>query len=1036
MPARNCRRRRRNPLKQVLAFWLTLAVLGISAMALDPSRQISQYAHTAWRAQDGDFSGAPHAITQTADGYLWVGTESGLMRFDGVRFVPWVPPPGKRLPSRKICALLGASDGSLWIGTVRGLAHWKNGTLTDFPNAAGFIESILQDPQGVIWIVRAGLRDQQGGLCKIDSDSVRCYGPADGIPFLYAQAIARDSTGSLWVGSSAGICKWNPASAKAQPYLPRALERAGGLIGVSAIAAEPQGALWVGTALTGKGLGLQRFEAGAWSDFVAPGFDGRGIEVSSLWRDRDGGLWVGTDNHQLLRIFGDKVDRFGSADGLSSDNINGLYEDREGDLWVVTTKGIDRFRDIPVALFSKREGLTDESVQAVLGANDGAVWIANAGALDVWRQGKLSSITRTQGLPGHLVTSLFQDHTGRLWVGIDAGLTVYDEGRFRPVNKPDGGPLGVVIAITEDTDHNIWAAVTTPALIRIHDFAVQEENHPPKIPRVESLAADPTGGIWLGLQNGDLALYRQGRLETVAKAQGPNPGAINNLLVDSDGSVWAAGATGLMRSKAGHTERLVAGNGLPCDSINAVVPDDRGSFWLDASCGYIVIDRSELEAWWQQPSRQVKSRLLDAFDGAQPGMTHFRPTASRSSDGKLWFANQTILQQIDPSHLRHNEVPPPVHVEQVIADHKVYVTADGLRLPPLTRDLEIDYTALSLQVPQKVHFRYRLEDHDTDWQDPQGRRQAFYSSLAPGTYRFHVIAGNNDGVWNETGTTVSFTIAPAYYQTIWFRVLCCAVFIFLLWLLYRLRLRQVAARMETRLEERLEERERIARDLHDTLLQGVASAYMQLDVANDRLPDDSPAKPLVQRVLNLMARVSEEGRNAIRSLRSPDSHRNTLEELLALVPDEIGAQNKAEFRLVVEGKPMELHPVIREEVYRISREATINALRHAQATSIEVEIEYAPRQLEITVRDNGSGIDAKLLQTGREGHFGLSNMRERAEKIHARLDVLSRPGAGTEVQISVPGKVAYDRGNPDQWWKRLVTWIGTTSRSNLPAAKE
>jgi len=1024
-------------LLRAFEFWLALALLCAAARALDPSRQISQYAHTAWRIQDGDFSGAPHAITQTKDGYLWIGTETGLLRFDGVRFVPWVAPAGKHLPSRKISSLLGANDGSLWIGTFRGVSHWKDGSLLDYPDAAGFIESILQDPQGTVWVVRSGVQDQKGGLCRIaDSGAVRCYGPSDGIPFAYAQAIARDPSGNLWVGSSTGICQWNPASEKAQAYLPKELDRAKGLQGVSAIVAEPSGALWVGTAWTGRGLGLQRFERGGWKDFAAPGFDGASIKVSALLIDRDGGLWVGTDDNQLFRIYKDRVDRFGSSDGLSSDDVNGFYQDREGDLWVVTTKGIDRFHDVPVATFSRREGLTSEEAQAVLAANDGTVWIANVQALDSWRQGKFSAISAGKGLPGRLVTSLFQDHSDRLWVGIDGGLTIYDGGQFRPVNKANGKPLGVVVAITEDTNHDIWVAVTTPALLRIHDFAVQEEFSPPKIPRAASLASDSAGGIWLGLLDGDLARYRKGRFETVVTAQSPTSGAINNLFVDSDGSLWAATGTGLIRWKAGRTQRLGSRNGLPCDSINAVVADDRGSLWLDAACGYIAITRSDLETWWRQPEYQVKTRLLDAFDGAQTSSTHFRPTASSSFDGKLWFANQSVLQEIDPGRLHLNAVPPPVHIEQVIADHKAYENTGELRLPPLTRDLEVDYTALSLAVPQKVRFRYQLEGHDADWQDPQGRRQAFYSDLAPGAYRFHVIASNNDGVWNETGATMGFTVLPAYYQTIWFRLLCCAIFAFLLWALYRLRLRQVAARMQARLEERLAERERIARDLHDTLLQGFVSAYMQLDVANDRLPPDSPAKPLVQRVLDLMKQVSEEGRNAIRSLRSTGSDGNDLDQVLSRVQEELPAQSPVDFRVIVEGKHRQLHPVIREEACRIAREAIINAFLHANATKIEAEIEYTARSLGITVRDNGVGIDSKVLQTGREGHWGLSNMRERAEKIGAKLDVLSRPGAGTEVQLYIPGNVAFLSPTSKPFGRWLFRWFGAKPKNDISAPRE
>jgi len=335
-----------------------------------------------------------------------------------------------------------------------------------------------------------------------------------------------------------------------------------------------------------------------------------------------------------------------------------------------------------------------------------------------------------------------------------------------------------------------------------------------------------------------------------------------------------------------------------------------------------------------------------------------------------------------------------------------------------------------------VRFRYQLEGHDYDWQDAQGRRQAFYGDLAPGTYRFHVIAANNDGVWNETGAAMNFTVLPAYYQTTWFQILCIAVFVFLLWLFSHLRLRRVAARMQARLEERLAERERIARDLHDTLLQGVASAYMQLDVANDRLPADSPAKPLVQHVLDLMKQVSEEGRDAIRSLRSPAPEVDNLEQVLSRVQEEFPGQPSVDFRVIVEGKLRPLHPLIRDEVYRIGREALINAFRHANATKIEVEIEYTARSLVITVRDDGVGIDSKVLQTGREGHWGLSNMRERAEKIGARLNVLSRPGAGTEVQLAVPGKIAFQVTTSKPLWRWLTKWFGAKAESNISIPRQ
>jgi signal transduction histidine kinase/ligand-binding sensor domain-containing protein len=1000
-----------------LKVWLPTLLFCVSAMALDPSRRISQYAHTAWRIQDGAFSGTPNVITQTTDGYLWVGTEGGLVRFDGVRFVPWTPSAVSRLSSSPVFSLLGANDGSLWIGTGHGLYLWKDAELANYSEPSGLIDSILQDRAGTVWIVRTHATDDKGPLCEVRGNSLRCYGAADGIPFRTAGSLANDDLGNLWIGSSLSLCQWRPGSAR--QYFPKTHELTEGLNGVTATIADAGGFLWVGMRRSGKGLGLQQLVQGIWKSYVVPGLDGTTLEVSALLKDRNNGLWIGTFNQGVYRVQDGKADHFRSTDGLSSDSVNNFYEDREGDLWVITSRGIDRFHDTAVASFSIREGLTAEAAGSVLAAHDGTIWIGDVGGLNFLRQGKVSAVTAGNGFPGQVATSLLEDHAGLLWVGVDGGLTVYEHGKFRPINKPDGNPLGVVTAIVEDSEDNIWAEVTQPALFRIQDYQVREEIDPPRIPRGLSLAADPKGGIWLGFNNGNLGRYRQGQLEIFSTNLGPGY-PVRNLLVDTDGSIWAATGKGLLRWKQGSLKTLNSLNGLPCDSTYAAVKDDHGSLWLDAQCGFLEIAAAELEKWWERPDTTVKVKTFDVFDGVQPGLTNFRPEVSRSPDGKLWFANKSILQVVDPGHLGENVTPPPVHVEQIIADQKNYLPEAKVRLPARTRNIEIDYTALSFVVPEKVRFRYQLEGHDAGWQDSQTRRQSFYNDLPPGNYHFRVIASNNDGVWNEMGASQAFTVLPAFFQTTWFRLLCCITAAGILWLLYALRLRQLATQMEARLEERLEERERIARDLHDTLLQGFFSATMQLDVANDRLPPDSPAKPLVHRVIELMNQVGEQGRNAIRSLRSSHRESYDLEQAFSQIRQEFPDQESVDFRVVAEGSPRPIKPGVWDEIYRLGREAVMNAFRHSQASKIEVEVRYAARHLRILVRDNGRGIDPQVLQTGREGHWGLSGMRERAERIGARMAVLSRPDTGTDVKLSVPSNVAFESVPSDRWPKWLT----------------
>jgi ligand-binding sensor domain-containing protein len=426
---------------QLLGLWTVLAGLSLArvprALALDPDRRISQYAHTAWRVRDGAFAGAPSAITQTTDGYVWIGTVAGLLRFDGVRFVPFVPPAGKHLPNPAVISLLGATDGSLWIGTASGLAHWKNGELVNFPETAGRVNSIYEDRDGTIWIARA--RTTAGGVCKVAVSGATCYGPKDGAP-PYAGTLIGDNFGYLWIGTSSALVRWKPGSSAS--YELSGLTSNVALAGINALAAAPDGSLWAGMANSGRGLGLQQWVNGSWKTLITPTFDSSTLRIISMHLDRHNALWIGTYESGIYRVHDGNVDHFTSADGLSSDTVESLLEDKEGNLWLTTSGGVDCFRSIPVVSFSVHEGLSADNVMSIFAARDGTVWIGNHGQLDFVRGNVVSSIGPKQGLPGERITSLFEDHAGRLWAGLDDGLFVYEHGRFTPVHRPDVAPSG------------------------------------------------------------------------------------------------------------------------------------------------------------------------------------------------------------------------------------------------------------------------------------------------------------------------------------------------------------------------------------------------------------------------------------------------------------------------------------------------------------------------------------------------------------------------------------------------------------------
>ena len=971
------------------------------ARALDPTHRISQYGHTAWRIQDGYFAGQALSITQTTDGYLWVGTEAGLLRFDGVQFAPWTSLSGEPLPSSNVHTLLGARDGSLWIGTVSGLVHWVNRRSIRYLSGEQ-INAVRQDEKGQIWVTAEGRGGTMSPLCRIVDTDAHCFRDDEGVPRCGGGPLVEDTSGSFWLGCETTILRWRPGSSKL--YRPAALASSQGIDGMQALAAAADGSVWVGMGVPGRGGGLQRMIDGALKPFIAPKLNGETLPVASLLIDRQGNLWVGTDGQGVYRIHGLDVDHFGSVDGLSGDSVYDFFEDREGDLWVSTSKGIDMLRDLRVTSFSKHEGLSQDGVEAVLAARDGTVWIGSDHLQALRPDGVVSEPEK--GLPGNQVASLLEDHAGRLWVGSDNSLWVYASGKFTSIKRIDGRAFGLVMGLAEDSDHNLWVESRGPpaTLIRIQDMKVREELPAPPMPIARKLALDPQSGIWLGLVSGDLARFRSGKTEIFTFANHPNT-RVKALFAAPDGSILGGTEFGVVGWKNGKQQILTVRNGLPCNDINGLISDDQDNLWLYAGCGLIEIPKEEMQRWWDEPEGKLKVKVFDVLDGVQSGMGHFN-TSAKTPDGRLWFANGSLLQTVDPAHMAGNTVPPPVHINGIVADRKSYSLQEGLRLPALTRDLEIDYTALSFTAPKKVLFRYMLEGRDAGWVEPGTRRQAFYNDLPPKTYRFRVIACNNDGVWNNVGATIDFTIAPAWFQTYWFSALCAAVGLLIVWLVYRMRVRQVAKAMSVRFDERLAERTRIARDFHDTLLQTIQGSKLVADSALKQSADPTPIRGAMEQLSNWLGRATEESRTALNSLRTSTTEENDLASAFQRAIEECRIQSSMEASFSVVGEVSEMHPIVRDEVYRIGYEAIRNACVHSQAPRLQVELTYA-EDLILRVHDNGVGIAPAIADGGREGHFGLQGMRERASRIMARLTVETSASNGTEIKLVVPGSIIY-----------------------------
>ena len=1006
---------------------LSLPLLCPSALALDPSLDVSQYAHTAWLVREGFTQGYIRSIAQTPDGYIWLGTGFGLFRFDGVRVEPWQPRlTGEQLPSNFILCLHVARNGTFWIGTRGGLVSWRDGKLTRYPDLAGLIiGSILEDRKGTVWVGGTYSVASSGKLCAINGTNVDCYG-SDGALGNGVNGLYEDSHEVLWAVGRDGVWRWTPGP-------PTFYHMPFGTSSVQNLGEAGDGALLI--PLPGK---LARFGGGKLETqhpYPAPA---RNVDGVVLLRDRDGGVWIGTSGAGVVRLHQGRADVFSEADGLSGDLVSSLFEDREGDIWVATFGGLDRFRNYAVATYAQHEALgTVPGWGSVAAGSDGSIWFGTKDGLRMWSHGEVTIYGRAddhksqsttvwlpvryvanRGLPDHVPVFVFADNAGRILVSTPHAFGYMENGGFVPIS---GLPGGLVSSVAQDRQGNLWIANQDQGLLRLSKDGTVQQISWASIGHkdgAQSLAADrSTGGLWLGFDGGGVAFLRDGRIkETYGRAEELGSGAVSALYMETDDTVWAATEGGLSRIKNGRVLTLTSKNGLPCDAIRWITQDENHSFWLHMTCGLVRIGRAELDAWAADSQRTVKTTVFDSSDGVPNEPISFRAGSqvARSLDGRMWFQGLGGASVIDPRHLPSDEITPRVHIERIIANGKAYYASTGIRVPPRLRDLKIDYTALSFVAPEKVQFRYQLEGQDRNWREVTNDREAQYSNLPPGDYVFRVTAANKSGVWNEAGATLEFSVAPAWFQTDWFYASSVLAGLLIAWTIYWTRMRQVARSLIARFDERLSERTRIARDLHDTLLQSFQASLIQMQRARNHL-SRSPEEAVrtLDNAIGSTEQAIVEGRDAIQDLRLTVTPQRDLEHLITVAGRELAKAQDANgtppvFRVTVEGPHRSLSPILQDEVYRIGREVLRNAFRHSQASHIEAEIRYDKRKLRLRIRDDGKGIDQKIMAEGeRAGHWGLPGARERATRIGARLDFWSEAGAGTEVELTVPASMAY-----------------------------
>lgn len=969
---------------------------------------MSEYIRNRWDAQQGFPGGPVHAISQTPDGYLWLGTEKGLVRFDGLNFQLFNQ-ANSQLPAGPVRELMTDGEGILWIRPQSAnLFYYVNGkfenVINDVNPARSAITAMCRtvNGQGLFSVYLGGLETYRGGKFSEVIPSPRAA---------LVISLAQTNDGTIWMGTrDVGLLYMKDGAlttiAKELPDT-----KVNSLLAINRD-------LWIGT---DHGLvhwnGREIVKSGVPALLV-------NIQVLSLTKDTDSNIWIGT-SEGLLRLNKDGVTSRADSGQPATGSVNVTFEDRERNLWVGSSRGIERLRDSSFMTYSASRDSSAQVSGTVYVDNQGSRWFAPSDGGLHWEKGQQVGHVKNDGLDGDVVYSL-TGSKNELWIGRQrGGLTHLNYGNGRVTTKTytqaDGLIQNSITAVYQSRDGTVWAGSPSAGVTRFKAGKFTAYTTANGLPSntIVSILEGADGTMWFATANG-LTSLTQDSWKTWGGVDGLPPGRINCLFEDTNGMLWIGTDGGIAIIRSGQVQVPFDVPAALHEPMLGIAGDSNGSLWLSTSNHVLRVYRDKL---LNGKVSDVDMREFGLADGLR-SVEGVRRDRSVSVDplGRIWFSTYMGLSVVDPKLVTDNSVPAIAHIEQVEQDGNSVDLQGSIRIAGGRQRITFRYTGLSLSVPERVRFRYKLDGYDKNWSEPSAAREAVYTNLDPSSYRFRVMASNSAGLWNGQESTIQFEIEPLFWQTLWFRLTSAMAIALAILFVYRLRMHQLTQQMNMRFEERLAERTRIAQDLHDTLLQGFLSASMQLHVADKQLPSDSPGKPLVSRVLGLMEQVIDEGRTTLQGLRSTSGNSSDLAQSFSGIKNELSSEDEIDYRVTVEGWSKPLHPVIRDEIYHIGREALVNAFRHSRAKAIEVELEYGMKQLRLLVRDDGSGIDQQVLRSGREGHWGIPGMRERAEEIGASLKLWSRPGAGTEVELLIPGRIAYELQSsqrPRSWFEKL-----------------
>lgn len=985
---------------------LTMLCIVPGACALDPNRLMSQYVRQQWNADRGIPVGHVVAIAQTADGYLWMGTDNGLVRFDGFTFQPVSFSPVGLPSNSTVLGLVVDAEGSLVIrlaGTV--VLRKSNGSFTSLSSELGLTASYVT----AMWKEENGgvlFSDLVSGTVRFHGKKVEVLARPSGLPGApLVTSLAETPDGKIWMGTlGAGL--FYATQGQVTRVMAGLPDRK-----VNCMLSGPNNEMWVGT-----DKGLFHWNGRALTRGALPSrLDD--LQILTLLRDRQSNIWAGT-SRGLLRVNANGVSISEEPALGATRSVHALFEDREGNLWVGGTNGLERIRDSAFVSYSKTTGLPSERNGPIYADAENRIWAASTdGGLYRLANGRHEGINQS-GLAKDEVYSI-AGQNGDIWVGRQHdGLThlLYHNAVIsaQTYTERNGLAQNSIYAVYQSYDGAVWTGTLSAGVSRFKDGRFVTYNAASGLASntVNSILETRDETMWFATANG-LSSFVKGQWRTFTTLEGLPSATVDCLLEDSAGVLWAGTSAGLAFLSAG---RVQVPNNMPESlrgQVFGIAEDKKGWFWIATADHVLAVQRDKLIAGGIEAS---DLREFGGEDGllSTEGVKRNRSVISDPA-GRIWFSLARGLSVTDPSHLAHNSAPAITHIAGIFADGAQLGSQGSIHVPASRKRITLAYTGLSLAAPERVRFRYLLEGFDRTWSEPVSGREAVYTNLNAGQYRFRLVACNSDGLWNGAETSVQFEIDPVFWKTWWFGLASTTVFLGILWALHQVRLRKLHYQFNLALEARVDERTRIARELHDTLLQGLHGLMFQFQAARNMLPNrPMEAVQTLDGAITATEQAIAESRDAIHDLRTGSFRSGDLAEAIRAAAQELADSQPVDsrapaFQMVVEGDRKPLPLSLRDEVYRIAHEILRNAFQHANAGHIEVEIRYDAQMLRLRIRDDGRGLTRKTLREGgTSGHWGLRGIRERAERIGAQVDFWSEAEAGTEVQLTIPASVAYE----------------------------